>query len=224
MRKDTDLRVTGFCRLDAAGNAKDPVCNGAVGIVVVGIHIVIPEGAVGLNSVPVLPGRGGSPGNGIQPTGILPAKEQGPGDLRMPPTAELMQEVCRSDHTGLQLHAAGPDLLRQAVGKLLRILGEAEMKRQHLFCLRIQAAGETRTVRPDNPGMELFKLTDIPAQQPAGPDHDLYRIGIEGAADQVIIAVTTLGQFDGCRMVVLRGVQGQPVPVGEAAGPQVLRR
>ena len=133
--------------------------------------------------------------------------------------AQLMQQIRRAHQAGLQSGSGSDDLRRQRIGQFLGMIRQVKMQRQQFFCLCIQPMPETFDKCSPDPPVQRLIFADIPAQHCACADHDIHRIGVERAADEVVIAEPAFGKLDGSGLVILRFVQCQPVAVSPASGP-----
>ena len=199
---------------EAGGLFDDPVGHGTVGVVVEGIHVRGPEGAVRLDAVPVFPDGGGAFGDGIEPAGILPAEHQVPGHVRMTVVREHMENIGRADEAGAELGAVRPDHGGQGVGRLLRILRQAEVDGQHVLRLG-PVLREGGAEGGDNPAVQGFIGGNVLAQDPAGLDDQGRGPGVVGAGDEILPG--------GALVAAGGGVQAEPVGEMRAAGPEAGR-
>ena len=99
--------------VDAGGEAVEPLGDGAVGVVVVGVHGGVRAHGV---AVPSLPGGGGAVIDEVAPGGVLAIEEELVGDVGVARVGEDFEEVGRAEEAGAEAHAVGADLRDELLG------------------------------------------------------------------------------------------------------------
>ena len=140
MGRDLDRLVTGRARhrLDARGNAEDPIVHRTVCVVVEGVHRGAPERAVLLQAVPVLPHRRCAVGDRIEPRGVLLLEQKRVRDVGVAVLGKHVQNIGRADEA--RRHAVAVflyelDQLGGECGTLL-LLAEVKVQNEHDAGLR----------------------------------------------------------------------------------------
>ena len=117
---------------DPDTGSENPVKHGAVGIMVIGIHIAAPERAVLSDSVPVLPHGGGSPVYCKQPGRCLFLEQKLIGDIASSRLCQRMQQIGRSHKTGGKPHSVLLNHPDQSVRRRFPVVTQPEMEGQHI--------------------------------------------------------------------------------------------